>query len=144
VLRSGTAGNVVPAEAVLQVDVRAASAEEQARVDEAIHALVVSLPGTTVDVAGSLNRPPLASSSSVELFARASRLAVELGLPALEGAEVGGGSDGNFTAGLGIPTLDGLGAVGGGAHAEGEHVVVDTMEGRTALLAALIRDIRSR
>jgi len=141
VLHSGTATNVVPAEAVLQVDVRTATAEEQQRVDVAVRRLVASVPGTTVAVDGAPNRPPLPSSASANLFARASRLAAELGLPALEAAEVGGGSDGNFTAALGVPTLDGLGAVGGGAHAEDEHVVVDAMEQRTALLAALVSDL---
>jgi glutamate carboxypeptidase len=75
------------------------------------------------------------------LFARAGRLAEQLGLPPLEGVHVGGASDGNFTAGLGIPTLDGLGAVGGGAHAEDEHVLVDAMAPRAALVAALVRDL---
>jgi len=141
VLRSGTAGNVVPAEAVLTVDARTATHEEQQRVDEAIRRLVASVPGTAIDIGGGPNRPPLPSTSSADLFARAQRLAAELGLPALDAVEVGGGSDGNFTAALGVPTLDGLGAVGGGAHADGEHVVVESMEGRTALLAALVSEL---
>jgi glutamate carboxypeptidase len=144
VLRSGSATNVVPAEAVLQVDVRATTPEEQQRVDVEVRRLVASVPGTTIVVAGSPNRPPLPPASSADLFARATLLASELGLPPVEGVEVGGGSDGNFTAALGVPTLDGLGAVGGGAHAEGEHVIVDTMEGRSALVAALVKDILSR
>jgi glutamate carboxypeptidase len=141
VLRSGTASNVVPAEAVLTVDVRTATSDEQARVDVAIRRLVASVRGTTIDVGGAPNRPPLPSTSSADLFARASRLAAELGLPALDAVEVGGGSDGNFTAALGVPTLDGLGAVGGGAHADGEHVVVGAMEDRTALLVALVSEL---
>src|SRR6185312_12600818 len=108
---------------------------------EEIRRLVASVPGTAIDIGGGPNRPPLPSTSSADLFARAARLAAELGLPRLDAVEAGGGSDGNFTAALGVPTLDGLGAVGGGAHADGEHVVVDAMEGRTALLAALIVEI---
>ena len=141
VLRSGTATNVVPADAVLDVDVRTATVDEQDRVDVAIREIVAAVPGTTVAVAGAPNRPPLPSSSSADLFARAVRLSNELNLPPLEGVGVGGGSDGNFTAALGVPTLDGLGAVGGGAHAEGEHVIVETMEARTALLTALVGEL---
>ncbi len=73
---------------------------------------------------------------SSDLFERASRLASDLGLPALREISVGGGSDGNFTAGVGTPTLDGLGAVGGGAHADDEHVIVAEIAPRTALLVA--------
>jgi glutamate carboxypeptidase len=141
VLHSGTAGNVVPAEAVLEVDVRTLTVDEQQRIDAAIREIVASVPGTTVSVAGAPNRPPLPSSSSADLFARAARLSETLGLPSLDAVEVGGGSDGNLTAALGVPTLDGLGAVGGGAHAEGEHVIVNAMEDRTALLAGLVADL---
>jgi len=141
VLHSGTAGNVVPADAVLLVDARAVVAEEQARVDEAVRRLETTVAGTTVEIAGGPNRPPLPASASADLFARAARLSLELGLPALDGVEVGGGSDGNLTAAIGVPTLDGLGAVGGGAHAEGEHVVLDAMEGRTTLVATLVREL---
>jgi glutamate carboxypeptidase len=141
VLRSGTATNVVPAEAVLQVDVRTATPEEQRRVDIAVRRLIATIPGTTIDVRGGPNRPPLPASSSAELFARAERVADELGLPPLRAVEVGGGSDGNFTAALGVPTLDGLGAVGGGAHAEGEHVLLDAMPQRAALVGALVNEL---
>jgi glutamate carboxypeptidase len=140
-LQGGQASNVVPAEARVHVDVRAASVDEQQRVDHAIRALPTTVAGTHVDVAGGPNRPPLEPSASAELFARARRLAAELDLPPLTGVTVGGGSDGNFTAALGVPTLDGLGAVGDGAHAEGEHVIVETLEQRTALLAALVADL---
>jgi glutamate carboxypeptidase len=75
------------------------------------------------------------------LFSLASSIAAELGLAPLRPASVGGASDGNFTAGVGTPTLDGLGAVGGGAHADHEHVLVDALPGRAALLAALIDDV---
>ena len=144
VVRSGGATNVVPAEAIVSVDVRTATADEEARVDRAIREIEVDVPGATLDVLGGPNRPPLPPASSAELFARAQRIASELGLPPLESAEVGGGSDGNFTAALGVPTLDGLGAVGGGAHAEDEHVLVDTMEGRVALVATLVNELLGR
>jgi glutamate carboxypeptidase len=141
VVRGGTAANVVPAEAVLHVDVRVSSAAEQRRVDIAARRIVAAVPGTTIEVGGGPNRPPLPVEASAELFARAGRIAAELGMAPLEAAEVGGGSDGNFTAALGVPTLDGIGAVGGGAHAEGEHVVVGTMAERARLVAALVTDL---
>jgi glutamate carboxypeptidase len=141
VLHSGTATNVVPADAVLHVDVRTASAAEQRRVDVAARRLIAAVAGTTIEVRGGPNRPPLPTTASADLFARAQRIAGELGLAPLTAVEVGGGSDGNFTAAIGVPTLDGLGAVGGGAHAEGEHVVVATMDDRVRLLAALVADL---
>ena len=141
ILRSGTATNVVPAHAVLYVDARTATPDEQRRVDAELAALAAEVAGTTIEVLGGPNRPPLAPSASADLFARAQRISADLGLPPLESAEVGGGSDGNFTAALGVPTLDGLGAVGGGAHAEDEHVVLDAMEGRVALVAALVAEL---
>jgi glutamate carboxypeptidase len=94
-----------------------------------------------LEISGGPNRPPLAASASAALFSLASAIAGELGLAPLESASVGGASDGNFTAGAGTPTLDGLGAVGGGAHADHEHVLVDALPGRAALLAALIDDL---
>jgi glutamate carboxypeptidase len=143
VMQSGTATNVVPAEARVKVDVRATSIAEQSRVDTAIRERAAVLPGVRLEVLGGPNRPPLEARASAALFAQAQRCATALGLPALEGVEVGGGSDGNFTAAMGVPTLDGLGPVGDGAHAEGEYVLVDAMPQRAALLAALIRDLLS-
>lgn len=99
------------------------------------------LADARIDVEGGPNRPPLHAAASAALFDRAVRLAGELGLPALSAVAVGGASDGNLTAGVGTPTLDGLGAVGGGAHADHEHVLVDDLPGRTALLAALVADV---
>ncbi len=99
------------------------------------------VPGASLEIAGGPNRPPLEAAASAGLFARADALAAELGLPGLVAAAVGGASDGNFTAGVGTPTLDGLGAVGGGAHADDEHVLVDALPGRTALLGALVADL---
>lgn len=141
---AGTTANTVPAAAEFSIDVRARDAAEIARVDTAVHALQPILPGASLEVTGRPNRPPMAAGASAALFARAQHLAARLGLRPLTGVEVGGGSDGNFTAGMGVPTLDGLGAVGGGAHADDEHVLVDELPGRAALVAALIEDVLGR
>jgi len=140
VVSAGTATNVVPAEARAAVDVRATSIAEQQRVDQAMRALPAHVDGASLEILGGPNRPPLEEAMSADLFARAQRIADGLGMGALSGVSVGGGSDGNFTAGVGVPTLDGLGAVGGGAHADDEHVRLDTIGARTALLAALLRE----
>jgi glutamate carboxypeptidase len=137
-LSSGTVSNTVPAAGAFSVDVRMWDAAEQARVHAAMSSLLPVVPDAVLQVTGGPNRPPLAASSSQVLFKLASAVAAELGLPPLTCAEVGGASDGNYTAGVGTPTLDGLGAVGGGAHADHEHVLVDSLPGRAALLAALI------
>ncbi len=146
VLAAGSTTNTVPAWATAALDVRAAVPAEIPRVEEALRAAAeaaeAAVPGTRVVMTGGLNRPPLDAQSSAGLFALAAELAGGLGLPALHGVAVGGGSDGNFTAGAGIPTLDGLGAVGGGAHAEGEHVLLSAMADRAALLAALVTAVR--
>ncbi len=141
VAQAGTTSNVVPALASLQVDVRALQPEEQQRVDDAIRAMATTIPGAEVVVEGGPNRPPLPETASRALFERARQVAEGLGIAALDGITVGGGSDGNFTAGIGTPTLDGLGAVGDGAHAEHEHVVVEAMPERAALLAGLVEDL---
>lgn len=141
VLNAGTTTNTIPAAATIRVDVRAQTADEQQRVDADMHALAPELPGATIRIAGGINRPPLEPSAANALFDRASRVAAQAGLDAPEAIGVGGGSDGNFTAGVGVPTLDGLGAVGGGAHADDEHVLVDQIAPRTALLAGLIADL---
>jgi glutamate carboxypeptidase len=144
VANAGTTTNTVPAAARFSVDVRVTSAAEQQRVDAAMRARQPVLPGAAVDVRGGPNRPPLEAGASAALFERAVELAAELGLPAISGVAVGGASDGNFTAGAGVPTLDGLGAVGGGAHADSEHVLVAELPGRTALVAALTADLLAR
>jgi glutamate carboxypeptidase len=138
-LSAGTTRNTVPASGRVALDVRAAVTAEQERVDDALRSLRPTLEGTALELVGGPNRPPLDRSASAELVLRARRVAHELGLPPLADVAVGGGSDGNFTAGIGVPTLDGLGAVGDGAHAEGEHVVVDAMPQRAALVAGLVR-----
>jgi glutamate carboxypeptidase len=138
---SGTTVNTVPAFARFAVDVRAWTASEQERVDAALHGLRPVLPGAEVQVSGGINRAPLEEKASLPLFERAQVIAARFGLPELTRAAVGGASDGNFTAGVGVPTLDGLGAVGGGAHAEDEYVLVDRLADRTLLLRALIEDL---
>ena len=134
---AGTAQNTVPAAASVAIDVRASTVAEQERVDNALRHLAAPA-GTTVDLAGGVNRPPMEEAATAKLMELADRAAERCGLPPLGSARVGGGSDGNFTAALGVRTLDGLGAVGAGAHAEGEYVVTTAMPDRAALIAALI------
>jgi glutamate carboxypeptidase len=140
-LSSGTTSNTVPAVGSFAVDVRMWDSVEQARVDAAMRSLLPVVPDVVLQVGGGPNRAPLSAEASAELFERASGLAALLGLAPLTGAAVGGASDGNFTAGVGTPTLDGLGAAGGGAHADDEHVRVAELPGRAALIAALIDDL---
>ena len=137
---AGTTRNTVPATASVTLDVRAATIAEQQRVDDGIRALRCD-NGAVLTVEGGVNRPPLEEESSSRLLALARRAAERCGLGAIDVARVGGGSDGNLTAAMGVPTLDGLGAVGAGAHAEGEYVLVPSMPERAALLAALIVEI---
>lgn len=143
VLRSGHTLNTVPDAAEISVDVRAADPAEQRRIDAALRALRPVLPGARLDVHGGINRAPLDVAASSGLFALAQSLAGAMGLPALCAVSVGGASDGNFTAGVGTPTLDGLGAVGDHAHAEGEWASVAAMPDRAALLAALVDAVRA-
>jgi len=138
---SGTTTNTVPAEGSFAVDVRVRTPQEQSRVDAAMRSLRPVLAGAALEVNGGPNRPPLDAASSDLLLRRAQELAARLGLPELTARAVGGASDGNLTAGVGTPTLDGLGAVGGGAHAADEHVLVDELPGRTRLLGALVADL---
>lgn len=132
----GTADNVVPALGRVRVDVRVESADEHDRVEAAMAALAPVTPEATIDVGGSINRPPMPESASATLFPLA--LAVD---PDLGGVAVGGASDGNFTAAIGVPTLDGLGAVGGGAHADHEWVDVTTMPARAHLITGIISQL---
>jgi glutamate carboxypeptidase len=140
---SGTADNVVPALTTLAVDVRVAVPEEKPRVEEAFGRLETSVEGTRLSVSGGIGRPPMHESAAADLFAIARRVADGLGLAQPEGLVVGGGSDGNFTAAAGVQTLDGLGAVGGGAHGDDEHVIADTMPERAALIAGLCQELSS-
>ncbi|MCE0540505.1 M20 family metallopeptidase [Kineosporia rhizophila] len=131
---AGTASNVVPAEAKIIVDVRVASADETARIEAAFAGLRAVGAGAKVAVAGGFSRPPMPEEVSEHLFGVARQFDANL-----EGISVGGGSDGNLTAALGVPTLDGLGAVGGGAHADHEYIVVGAMAERARLTAHLVR-----
>jgi glutamate carboxypeptidase len=140
-LAAGTARNTVPAAGGVEIDVRARTVAEQERVDAGLRALAPVLDDARLVLSGGPNRPPLEAEASAALYERAVRVARDLGIPQLGKAAVGGGSDGNFTAGIGVPTLDGLGAVGGGAHADDEHVVVAELPRRTALVATLIAEL---
>nr|WP_042178431.1 M20 family metallopeptidase [Kibdelosporangium sp. MJ126-NF4]CEL13179.1 putative peptidase [Kibdelosporangium sp. MJ126-NF4]CTQ98869.1 putative peptidase [Kibdelosporangium sp. MJ126-NF4] len=144
VVSAGTTVNTVPAAASVALDVRVWNEAEQLRVDRAMRELRPVLADADVRVTGGINRPPLEASSSSGLFELARELSGELGLGELTAASVGGASDGNYTAGMGVPTLDGLGAVGGGAHADHEHVVVAELPRRTALLAALVENVLAK
>jgi len=138
---AGTTTNTVPATGFLSIDVRASTRAEQDRVRQEMLSLTPTLPGATITVLGEPNRPPMEVTSGAALFDRAQALARRDGLGVLTQTSVGGASDGNFTAGIGVPTLDGLGAVGGGAHADDEHILLDQLVPRTALLVVLIDDI---
>lgn len=137
--RAGTTTNSVPEAAHLDVDVRAWHRRELERVEQALRLLRPRLPGAGLELAGGINRPPLERGMSVRLLEAARRLAEQHGLAGVEEARVGGGSDGNLTAALGIPTLDGLGPAGGGAHARHEWVDLDSFAERATLVAGLIR-----
>ena len=139
-LRAGTTVNTVPDRAVLDVDVRVPTAAEGERVDAAVRALQVGA-GAALHVAGGVNRPPLAADASAALVELAATLAADLGIDLPPAVAVGGGSDGNFTAGVGVPTLDGLGAVGGNAHAEREWVHLPSITARARLLRALVEHL---
>jgi glutamate carboxypeptidase len=141
VASAGTADNVVPALTRVRVDARVVAGGEKERVEQLMATLSSDVPGAGVEVTGGLDRPPMPESASAKLFAVAVAAAASAGLGAVRGVAVGGGSDGNFTAAIGVPTLDGLGAVGAGAHADDEYVLVDTMIDRARLLAAIIAEL---
>ena len=134
----GTKTNVIPAEAFAEVDVRIARKADGTRIERKFAALKAADSRCELSVSGGINRPPMERSrGTVKLFERARSLAAEIGL-ALEEAATGGASDGNFTSALGIPTLDGMGAVGEGAHARHESILVEHLAARTALLAGML------
>lgn len=134
----GTRTNVVPENAVLDIDVRIDRLTEAERIHSLITQAKPHMQGTTLHISGGINRPPMERTAQTErLFQLAAGCAEELGMTLTEAA-VGGGSDGNFTAALGIPTLDGLGAMGEGPHAEYEHILIDQLPVRAALLAGLL------
>jgi glutamate carboxypeptidase len=139
VIRGGTRTNVVAAEAVAEIDVRIARVKDAVRIDKKFRSLRVRDRGCVLTIEGGMNRPPMERTrATAALFRRAATLAKQLGFTLAEAA-TGGGSDGNFTAALNVPTLDGMGAVGEGAHASHESVVLKELLPRTALLAEMIR-----
>ncbi|MBS9719688.1 M20 family metallopeptidase [Tianweitania sp. BSSL-BM11] len=140
-IQGGTGRNTVPAECRLQLDLRLPDAAMADEVISAVQKMTPVDPDITFEISGSLNRPPFAQSEDgARLFDHAAEIASRLGFT-LEGMETGGGSDGNFTAALGVPTLDGLGADGAGAHTFDEHILVSSLAPRTALLANLIASL---
>jgi glutamate carboxypeptidase len=139
VIAGGTRSNVIAALCKAEVDVRVVTMDDAACVEEMFRNLRTRDAMCTLHIAGGINRPPMErGAGTVALFQRAQRLAAEIGLD-LQEAATGGGSDGNFTAAIGVPTLDGMGAVGGGAHSPGEYVVAAHLVERTALLAAMLQ-----
>ncbi len=138
VVHGGTRPNVVAAQARAEIDVRFARASEAERIVAAMRGLQPKLPGARLRISGGIDRPPMERSPGVVRLAQlAQRLAGDLGFPLSE-TSTGGGSDGNFTAAIGVPTLDGLGPDGGGAHADSEHLLVESWLERTELLRLLI------
>jgi glutamate carboxypeptidase len=138
VIAGGTRSNVVAAEARAEVDIRILKLKDAARLEKKFRVLRPFDKRCSLAVSGGLNRPPMERSAGiVKLFRTARNLARELGVEVEESLS-GGGSDGNFTAALGVPTLDGLGGVGEGAHAANESILVDRMADRTALIAKLL------
>ncbi|HEV8267869.1 MAG TPA: M20/M25/M40 family metallo-hydrolase [Thermoanaerobaculia bacterium] len=141
VAKAGTKANVVPDSADVVVDFRVWTREEGDRVSTALASYSAGNSRVKLQIEGGLNRPPMEpTTESLALYERASSLARHLGF-AMEAARVGGGSDGNLTAAAGVPTLDGLGPSGGGAHARSEHLNVDDLPRRAALLAALLEEV---
>jgi glutamate carboxypeptidase len=141
VVAGGTRSNVVASSAYAEVDVRIAKASDAPYVEKLFRGLKVSDPHCKLTITGGINRPPMErKAGTIALFKKAHALAAELGF-VLDEAATGGGSDGNFTAALGVPTLDGMGAVGDGAHAAHESVVIEHVVPRTALMAAMIASV---
>lgn len=141
IVSGGSRTNVVPAEAATQIDVRIARIKDAAGIDKKMRTLRPFNRKCKIEITGGINRPPMERTAGVAaLYAQAAAIAREFGWK-LEEAAVGGGSDGNFTAGLGIPTLDGLGGVGDGAHAKHEHILISELPRRATLLAGLIEAV---
>lgn len=141
--QSGTADNVIPARTTCAVDVRVAIPEEKPRVENGFAQLALGHPDARLTIEGGIGRPPMHQSAAEHLFGIATAVAQRIGLDDLAGVVVGGGSDGNFTADAGVETLDGLGAVGAGAHGYDEHVIASTMPMRAALIAGLCQELSS-
>jgi len=140
-IEGGSTSNVVPDRATCQVDARTVTIAEAERIDTAIRSLRAVTPGTSLQISGGFNRPPMERTPrGATLFGRAREIGRSRGLELAEGS-TGGGSDGNFTAALGIPTLDGLGAMGRGAHSVDESIVISSIPERASLLAALLANL---
>jgi glutamate carboxypeptidase len=137
IVQGGTRVNVIPESARATLDLRALRISDMHAIEKKLKALKPLLRGAKLEVTGGFTRAPLERKISMELFGRARKIASQMRIPLGEGT-AGGASDGNFTAALGIPTLDGLGAVGDGAHSRHEHILARTMPERAALLAALL------
>ncbi len=136
-IEGGTRTNVIPEKARVVVDVRATRAADMRVLERKFRALRPILRGATLEIRGGFNRPPMERKHCAALYATARTFAKEMGVTLGE-AHVGGGSDGNFTAALGVPTLDGLGAVGEGAHSPEENIMIRALPERAALLAGLL------
>ena len=128
---------------MLDIDARSFAQSELERVDQAIRSITPIDPRARLEITGGLNRPPLQPSSTKALYERAEKVAASLGMPPLGCAEVGGASDGNFAAAAGAQVLDGLGAIGGGAHAPNEWVQISSLQQRSDFLHVLIKDLLS-
>lgn len=139
-IEGGTRTNVIPERARVVIDVRATRPADMRALEHKFHALRPILRGAKLEIRGGFTRPPMERKTATALYAKAQTLAKEMGI-ALGEACVGGGSDGNFTAALGVPTLDGLGAVGEGAHSPNENVLIRALPERAALLAQLLNSI---
>jgi len=139
-VEGGTRTNVIPEKARVLVDMRAVRASDMRALDRKFRALRPILRGAKLQIHGGFNRPPMERKASGALYAKARALAKEMGV-SLGEAYVGGGSDGNFTAALGVPTLDGLGAIGEGAHSPNENIVMRALPERAALVASLLASI---
>ncbi len=143
VIEGGTTPNVVAEHASAVVDVRVSSIIEARRIENAFSSLTEAISGTSLHVTGNFRRPPMEKTArSVDLFCQARQIGTRLGLDLGEGS-TGGASDGNFTSAMGIPTLDGLGCPGDGAHAPHEHIDLSALPGRIALIAALLLDLKT-
>ncbi|ADI00693.1 M20 family metallopeptidase [Salisediminibacterium selenitireducens] len=142
IVEGGTRVNVVPDYARATIDFRVKTMEEAERMVKAVEGLTPFTEGVTLEINGELNRPPMERTpDTVQLFAMMKEAASKVGMD-LEEAHIGGGSDGNFTSGIGIPTIDGLGGYGDGAHANHEHIVIDELPKRTAMIAETLKQLQ--
>jgi glutamate carboxypeptidase len=140
VIKGGTVSNVVPDEAEIQVDVRVMQPGEWERLEFEMKNLQPILDGTSLEITGDLNRPPMPFDEIMKsTFEKANSIAAKIGMELTAGG-TGGASDGNFVAPLGIPVLDGMGAIGEGYHSEREYIFADSMEQKAKLIAAILHD----